>query len=392
METTYFNTAVDRRGTNCIKWDAQSDDCGREGLLPFFIADADYRTAPCVIDTLEQRVLHGVFGYSVPGPGYFRAVVNWFRKRHDLELKEEWITPTEGIVPSISHAIMLFTDPGAGVVVQPPVYDPFYSVVKANGRSLLLNDLVRKQDTYEMDFDDLEEKFRGGAQMLILCNPHNPVGRVWRQDELERCAELCARYHVTLVSDEIHCDLTLDGNRHYSAGRLDAIRDRLVLCLSPSKSFNLAGLATSNIVIPDPQMRQKYQDWLYSRYMFSPNALGMVACQAAYEGGESWMDAQLAHLSSNYHLLRSMLEQRMPEVRLAKAEGTYLMWLDLTCFGLSSDQLAERLAGLGMAVNKGREYGAGYDGFLRMNIACPAAQLEKGISLLEELVRELRNN
>ena len=383
-----FDREARRKGTSCIKWDFQAGDCGREGLLPFFIADADWPTAPGVVEALRRRVEHGVFGYTDAEDGYYEAVVRWFQKRHSLSIQREWIVPTAGIVPSISLAVMLFTDPGAGVVVQPPVYDPFYSVVEANGRKVLCNDLLLRDGRYEMDYGDLEAKLRAGAQMLILCSPHNPVGRVWTREELERCAGLCAQYGAILVSDEIHCDLTMEGVSHFSAGRLDCIRDRLVLCTAPSKSFNIAGLQTSNIIIPSRELREKYQGWLCARYQFTPNALGLVACRAAYETGEEWMDAQRAYLTANYRYLADFFQREIPLGKVADTQGTYLVWVDLTALGKTSEALVVELAKRGAAVNGGRHYGEHYDGFIRVNIACPRAQLREGLAIIARTVRE----
>lgn len=392
QDFTVFEQGTDRIGTDCIKWDFQAADYGRNGLLPFFIADSDYPTAPGVTEALQKRCANGAFGYTDLSDSYYEAVIRWFGKRHGLHIEKEWIVPTTGIVPSISHAVMLFTDPGAGVVVQPPVYDPFYSVIEANGRTVLCNNLIRENGSYRMDYADLEDKLKGGAQMVILCSPHNPVGRVWSQEELERLAGLCSEYGAVLVSDEIHCDLTLGDSVHYSAGRLDQVRDRLVLCLSPSKTFNVAGLCTSNIVIPNRGMREKYQDWLYKRYMFSPNLMGIVACRAAYETGGDWLDAQLAFLTENKNYLLRYFQERIPSGKVVDAEGTYLMWIDFTELGLTSGQLVTELAARGIAVNGGNHYGAQYDGFIRVNIACPKSQLEQGLAVMEAMAGSLSGN
>lgn len=389
LDFTVFERGVDRRGTDCIKWDFQAADYGRDGLLPFFIADSDYPTAPGVIEALQKRCANGAFGYTDLSDSYYEAVIRWFEKRHRLHLEKEWIVPTTGIVPSISHAVMLFTDPGAGVVVQPPVYDPFYSVIEANGRKVLCNNLIQENGRYRMDYADLEEKLAGGAQMVILCSPHNPVGRVWSWEEMEQLAGLCRLYGVVLVSDEIHCDLMLGDSVHYSAGCLNQVADRLVLCLSPSKTFNIAGLCTSNIVIPNRGMREKYQDWLYKRYMFSPNLMGIVACRAAYETGGAWLDAQLQYLTENKNYLLEYFKERIPTGIPVDPEGTYLIWIDFTRLGLSSDQLVTELAARGIAVNGGNHYGQQYDGYIRVNIACPRKQLEQGLAVMEEMARSV---
>lgn len=388
IETNIFDKEIKRSGTSCIKWDFMTGGADPEKLLPFSIADSDWKTVPEVIDVLQERVAHGIFGYSAPGKGYYEALAHWYRQRHQVDLKEEWIVPTAGVVPSISLAVMLFTGQDDGVILQPPVYDPFYSVIEANHRKILCNDLKLTEEGYQMDYQDLEEKLRSGAKMLILCNPHNPVGRVWKREELEACAALCERYDAILVSDEIHGDLGLCGNAYFSVGRLEKYRNRMIICTAPSKTFNIAGLGVSNIIIPDERLRSAYSSWLQARYQTGSNLLGMLACQTAYEKGAGWVDAELRYLSENYLFLREYFERRIPAGKVADLEGTYLAWIDFTSLKKSSDVLCSLFSEKGVIVNSGAHYGANYDGFIRLNFACPRGQLERGLSAIETAVKE----
>ena len=382
-----FNEAAERKGTACIKWDFQETDYGRSGLLPFSIADADYRTYQPVIDALKERLDSGVIGYTDLNEEYFSAVKGWCGRRHGWEIESSWIVPVGGIVPAISTAIEVLTEPGAGVIVQPPVYDPFYSVIEANGRKVLKNDLKRTEDGYKMDLEGLEALAKEGASMLVLCSPHNPVCRVWTYEELAALADICTRYGLIVVSDEIHWDLILGERPHVTMGCFPALYERLIVCTSCSKTFNLAGLETSNLIIPGETLRGKYQSYLYARYLFVPNTLGLEAVKAAYKDGDAWVDAECAFLKENAAVVRDYLAEYLPKVKLAEPEGTYLLWLDMTAYGLTSDELIERIAASGAGLNNGIHYGEHYDGFVRMNVACPRQQLLAGLDCIRKAMK-----
>ena len=377
-----FNEPALRKGTACIKWDFQEADYGRTGLLPFSIADADYRTYQPIVEALKKRVDSGVIGYTDLNEEYFSAVKGWCLRRHGWTVESSWIVPVGGIVPAMNTAIEVLTEPGDGVIVQPPVYDPFYSIIEAAGRKILKNDLLKTEDGYRMDLEGLEKLAEDGASMLLLCSPHNPVCRVWTYEELQALADICRRYGIIVVSDEIHWDLILGDKPHVTMGSFPELYDRLIVCTSCSKTFNMAGLETSNLIIPGERIREKYQNYLYARYLFVPNTLGLEAVKAAYKDGDEWVDQQCAHLKENARIVKDFLAENLPEVRLADVEGTYLLWLDMTAFGLSSDELVSRIAEAGAGLNSGVHYGEAYDGFVRMNVACPEQQLREGLNCI----------
>ena len=377
-----FNAPTQRRGTACIKWDFQEADYGRSGLWPFSIADADYRTYQPILDALKDFIDRGVIGYTDLNEEYFSAVKGWCLRRHGWQVDSSWIVPVGGIVPAMSTAIEVLTAPEAGIIVQPPVYDPFYSIIEASGRRILRNDLRRTEQGYRMDLEGLEELAKGGASMLLLCSPHNPVCRVWTREELQAVADICRRYGLIVVSDEIHWDLILGDRPHVTMGSFPELYERLIVCTSCSKTFNIAGLETSNLIIPGREIREKYQNHLCARYLFVPNTLGLEAVKAAYRDGDAWVDAQCAHLRENTRIVRDYLAGHLPKVKLAEAEGTYLLWLDMTAYGLTSQELVDRIAEAGAGLNSGKHYGEAYDGFVRMNVACPREQLLAGLDCI----------
>lgn len=384
-----FDAGVDRKGTACIKWDFQEADYGRGGLLPFSIADADYPTYPGIVDALKKRADNGVFGYTDLEPAYLESVTGWFARRHDWKIKPEWITATGGIVPTMSFAIDAFTSPKAGIVIQPPVYDPFYSIIRCTGRKLLENDLILGEDGgYTMDFEDLDSKL-AQAEMMILCSPHNPICRVWTAEELDKLAGLCKKHNTILISDEIHWDVMLGGAKHTTMGSFAEISDRLMVCTSAGKTFNISGMDTSNIIIPGDELREKFRGWMFARYLFCPNTLGLEMTKAAYHGGDKWLDEALKYLTANARFMQDFLAKNAPEIKMARPEGTYLMWLDMRCFGKTSDELIELIARHGAGLNNGKHYGKQYDGFVRMNIACPRSQLEAGLNCILQAVKEM---
>lgn len=385
-----FDQPALRKGTSCIKWDFQELDYkGRNGLIPFSIADADYRTYQPILDALKSRIDTGVIGYTDLGEDYFSAVKSWCKRRHNWEVESGWIVPTGGIVPAMNTAIEVLTEPGDGIIVQPPVYDPFYSVIEAAGRKILKNPLLRTAEGYRMDYEGLEELAIGGAKMLLLCSPHNPVCRVWTKEELSEVVRICKKYELLVVSDEIHWDLILGDRPHVTMGAFPELYEKLIICTSCSKTFNIAGLETSNLIIPGEEIRKKYQDHLYARYLFVPNTLGLEAVKAAYKDGDAWVDAQCAYLKENADTVKNYLEQYLPGVKLAEAEGTYLLWLDMTCYGLSSEELVDRIAEAGAGLNSGAHYGEGYEGFVRMNVACPRSQVLAGLDCIRKALEQI---
>ena len=379
-----FNEKIDRHGTACIKWDFQKADYGREGLLPFSIADADYATCPAILEALKERIDNGILGYTDLEEDYFQAVSSWCKKRHDWDVKKEWIVPTGGIVPAMANAIEAFTEVGDKVIVQTPVYDPFYSIVNTTKRTLVENPLVHDEKGYSMDFSGLEKACKEGAKILLLCSPHNPVCRVWTKEELSKVVAICKENHVLIISDEIHWDLILGDVPHTTIGVFSEVQDQIVVCTSCSKTFNVAGLETSNLIIPGSTLRETYQNYLYSRYLFCPNTLGLLATKTAYQKGEEWVDQEIVFLKENVKLLNDFVKERLPHVKVAEVQGTYLIWLDMTYYGLDSETLVKKIAEQGAGLNAGSHYGKDYDGFVRMNIACPQEQLLQGLQCIQK--------
>jgi len=379
-----FDEGVDRRGTSCIKWDFQERFFGIDGLIPFSIADADYPIHQPILDALKRRVDNGVIGYTDLGDDYFSAVSGWIERRHGWKVEHCWIVPTEGLVPSMANAIEALTAPDDAVIVQPPVYDPFYTIVNATGRKMIKSDLIKDDDGYHIDYEGLEKACAAGGKMLLFCSPHNPTCRLWSEEELRRVAAICKRYGTIVVSDEIHWDLVLGGRKHFTMGLIEEIKDQMVVCVSCSKTFNIAGLETSNLIIPGEELREKYQAYLYGRYLFCPNTLGLEATKVACNTGDEWADAQLVHLTGNAEFVCDFMAEHLPKVKVAKPEATYLLWFDMTAYGLTSDELVDRIAKAGAGLNSGQHYGENYDGFVRMNVACPRKQLEAGLECIKK--------
>ena len=394
-----FDLIADRRGTGSLKWDFAARRRRPQDVLPLWVADMDHATAPCVTNALLWRVRHAIFGYSEPDAAYDRALRNWFSRRYDWQVDPEWNVVTPGVVPALALAVRACTGPGEGVVIEEPVYYPFRQVVEGAGRRVVSVPLVRGADgAYRRDLGALEQALQAsGARLLILCNPHNPVGRVWSRAELADLAEVTGRHRVTVVADEIHADLALPGYRttpFASLGR--QVAARTISCTSPSKSFNLAGLQVANILIADPGLRAAFRTELDAVGYSQPGVLGLVACRAAYEGGDEWLDALREHIArAHAHVARRL--ERIPGITATPCEGTYLLWLDCTGLlantGLEAGELdAFMLEQAGLWLDDGAVFGTGGEGFTRMNVACPRATLDAALDRLERAVQTLRHH
>ena len=379
METYNFDEIVNRRGTNSYKWDASD----KENFLPMWVADMDFRTLPYIIERLQQRVAHGIFGYTAVPDSYYDAVTNWFVHRHNWLMQKEWIIYTSGVVPAISAIIKAMTQTGDKVLVQTPVYNCFFSSIKNNGCEVLCNELIYEDGTYRIDFDDLEQKAADPkTTVMILCNPHNPAGRVWTRDELVRIGEICLKNDVFVIADEIHCELVMPGHRYTPFASISPeILDNCAVCTSPSKAFNIAGLQIANITIANDKTRRKVDRAININEVCDVNPFGVIALQAAYNEGEEWLDELNRYLYENYQAVKEFFNTELPQVRVTLLEGTYLVWLDILPFELSSDEAYEKLMNDGKVfVNSGTMYGrkAG-QGYLRLNIACPRQTLMQGL-------------
>ncbi len=383
-----FDEVVDRRESGSYKWDSDP------GVLPMWVADMDFRTAPVIEAALQRRVAHGVFGYTLVGEGYYDALTSWFSRRHGYDIDRRMVIYTSGVVPAVSAIIRALAAPGEGVVVQTPVYNCFFSSIRNNG-CVIVDNPLRRVDigdgmfSYEMDFDDLERKAsRPDVRLLLLCNPHNPAGRAWRFDELVRVAEICRHHGVRVVSDEIHCELTMPGVRYVPFGLVDREVNagglQAVVCLSPSKAFNTAGLQIANIVCPDEEVRRLVDRAININEVCDVNPFGVEGLKAAYTSeGEAWLDELRGYIRDNYEFMRTYIASRLPQFPITMLEATYLPWMDVRSLGISSEELEERLRKeAGVWVNCGEMYGQ--EGYLRLNIACPRSVLAEGLRRLAD--------
>lgn len=380
-----FDKTIDRRATNSYKWDSAP-----EGVLPMWVADMDFRTAPAIIDALQKRVAHGIFGYTRVPDAYYDAVTSWFSRRHGWDIDREWIIYTSGVVPAVSAVIKAMTVPGDKVIVQTPVYNCFFSSIRNNGCEIVSNPLRRTADTYEMDFDALERCAADPrAKVMLLCNPHNPAGRVWTPDELTRLGNICLRNGVTVVADEIHCELVYQGFKYTPFASLsDAFLHRSVTCLSPSKAFNIAGLQIANIVAFDNDLRSRIDKAININEVCDVNPFGVAATIAAYNEGEEWLNQLVDYLLGNYEAMAEFCRRELPEFPITRLEGTYLVWMDCSSLGMPSDALEHALLDdARLWLNAGTMYGAEGEGYMRWNIACPRSVMLDGLNRFLNFVR-----
>lgn len=377
-----FSRPTDRRGTDSYKWDSAPE----ADIIPLWVADMDFETFPGITEALQRRVAHGIFGYTRVPEAYYEAVCNWFGKRHGWHINREDIIYTSGVVPAVSAVIKALTLPGDQVIVQGPVYNCFFSSIRNNGCETVSNSLIYNKEElrYEIDFDDLERKLaHERARLMLICNPHNPGGRVWTRDELTRVAELCHKYGVRVVSDEIHCELTLYDNEYVPFGSLpDELSHGSITCCSPSKAFNTAGLQIANIVCRDAEVRNRIDRAININEVCDVNPFGVIALQAAYnDEGYEWLTQLRAYISSNYDLLRERFARELPKCKVMRMEGTYLAWIDCSELHISSDEIEEMLMHENKVwVNAGSMYGTEGAAFIRINMACTSELLNEGIT------------
>ena len=377
-----FSRPTDRRGTDSYKWDSAPE----ADIIPLWVADMDFETFPGITEALQRRVAHGIFGYTRVPEAYYEAVCRWFDKRHGWHINREDIIYTSGVVPAVSAVIKALTLPGDQVIVQGPVYNCFFSSIRNNGCEMVSNSLIYNKEElrYEIDFDDLERKLKHErARLMLLCNPHNPGGRVWTRDELTRVAELCRKYGVRVVSDEIHCELTLYDNEYVPFGSLpDELSHGSITCCSPSKAFNTAGLQIANIVCRDADVRNRIDRAININEVCDVNPFGVIALQAAYsDEGYEWLTQLRKYISANYDLLLERFARELPKCKVMRMEGTYLAWIDCSQLHISSDEIEEMLMHENKVwVNAGSMYGAEGAAFIRINMACTNELLNEGIT------------
>lgn len=387
-----FDLVIDRKNTNCLKYDFAVRRGRPEDVLPLWVADMDFQTAPEIIEAIQKRTAHGIFGYSEVKDEYFEAVQTWMKEKHGWEVERSWLVKTPGVVFALAMSVQAFTEPGDAVLIQQPVYYPFSEVIKDNGRKIVANLLVLKEDgKYHMDFEDFEQKIIDNhVKLFLLCSPHNPVGRVWTREELERVGEICRKYDVIVVSDEIHEDFVFEGKHQVLANINEDLKNRTIICTAPSKTFNLAGLQVSNVWIPNRKLRTKFRKRIAAAGYSQLNALGLTACEAAYRYGGNWHAELMVYLRENLDYLRSFIKERIPQIKLIEPEGTYLIWLDFRGLGLTEAQREELLLKKAeIWLDSGAIFGGAGEGFERINIACPRSTLKEALERIERAVNAL---
>lgn len=398
MATYNFDKIINRKGTNCLKYDYAVERGKPADVLPLWVADMDFTVSEEITKSLHAAVDHGIYGYTQPKDAYYNAITNWMEKNHNWKTKREWIMKTPGVVFALGAAVKAFTKPGDAVLIQNPVYYPFTNIIRDNDRRVIDNTLVYEKrvtegkSQYSIDYEDFERKIvQENIKLFILCNPHNPVGRVWTREELQYLGEICLRHHVIVVSDEIHNDFVYPGFEHTVFANVDPrFTEFTVTCTAPSKTFNLAGLQISNIFISNETLREAFQKEIDKTGYDEPNALGAVACEAAYRGGQEWLDQLRAYLLENLNFLRAYLQEKLPQIHLVEPEGTYLVWLDCSELGISGKELDQFIVEkAGLWLDGGAMFGPSGADFQRVNIACPRATLELALDKLKAAVDNL---
>lgn len=382
-----LDTVIDRRGTNSVKWDETAP-----GELPMWVADMDFAVAPKIREALAARVEHGIFGYADVTDAWYNAYRGWWSRRHGLDIERDWLIFCTGVVPAISSIVRKLTTPNENVVIQTPVYNIFFNSIVNNGCRVLESPLVYEGGEYHIDFDDLERCLADPqTTLMILCNPHNPIGKIWDRETLHRIGELCARHHVTVISDEIHCDLTAPGREYVPfASVSEQCRRISISCMAPTKTFNIAGLQTAAVMVPDPQLRHRVWRGLNTDEVAEPNVFAIEAAVAAFEHGADWLDELRAYIQVNRETVDEYLKANIPALHLVPSEATYLLWLDCAAVTQDSAALADLIRReTGLFLSNGRQYGESGRTFLRMNIACPKTTLLDGLDRLRRAIEAL---
>lgn len=387
-----FDKIIPRENTNCVKYDLRKHFFGTDEVIPMWVADMDFATPDFILKAIKKRAEHPILGYSVRSEGYYQSIINWQYNRHNWKIEKDWIVFTPGIVPALNLCVRAFTKPGEKVIVQPPVYFPFFSAIKNNDRIQLDNPLVLKDGRLCIDFGDLKRKIDKDVRMILLCSPHNPGGSVWKKDELNELAEICKANDILIISDEIHCDLVFRPNRHIPMACLsDEIAERTVTCIAPSKTFNLAGMATSSLIISNEKLRKQFEEEMEKVHVGGGNLFGAIASEAAYTRGADWRSQLVEYLDGNVYNAIRYIRENIPQIIPVRPEATYMIWLDCRNLGLPFDRINKffvEKAGVGF--NEGAMFGAGGEGFQRMNVACPRPVLMKALEQMKVAIEEMQ--
>lgn len=387
-----FDKVVDRKNTSCLKYDFAVKRGMPADILPLWVADMDFKTSSYIQDAVAAQAEHGIYGYTESGDSYFEAVQSWFFTHYDWKVEEKWLVKTPGVVFALAMAVQAFTQENDAVMIQQPVYYPFSGVIKDNGRRIIDNTLVQDEaGSYHMDLADFEEKIiREKVKLFFLCNPHNPVGRAWTREELEKIGDICYKHHVLIVSDEIHADFVYNRKHQVLVNLKKEYEEITITCTAPSKTFNIAGLQVSNIFIPDNQLRHRFKRQIAASGYSQLNAAGLVACEAAYRYGEEWYSGVKAYIRENISFTKKFLEERIPKVKMLEPEGTYLVWVDFRALGLSKRELEDLIIHkAGLWLDSGAIFGAAGEGFQRINVACPRVTLQTALEKIETAVNNL---
>ncbi|SHH78049.1 MalY/PatB family protein [Virgibacillus chiguensis] len=384
-----FEEQHSRKNTRSVKWDMLKPVFQTDDVLPMWVADMDFRAPEQVNEALIERSKHGIYGYTIVDDAVKDSVVKWIHRRHHWHIDPNWLSFSPGVVTSLHMAVQALTEPNDKILIQTPVYTPFYNVIESHDRQIVKNPLRYEDNYYQIDFDDFEAKLKQGVKAFILCSPHNPVGRVWKREELEKMTKLCLDYNVTIISDEIHCDLTFPNERHIPIASLsEEINDQTVTCMAPSKTFNLAGLQASYIITPNQERRKKIEAQLSKQGVHGLNIMGNTALEAAYLYGDSWLDELREVLLSHKQYVEEMLKTHIPEITVTHSEGTYLLWIDCSALNMDPKELREFMIHKAkVGLNTGKDYGKEGSTFMRMNIACPRATLEEGVRRIIQAIQ-----
>lgn len=380
-----FDKPISREHTHSVKFDGRQFHFGTQDVTPLWVADMDFAVPECVTAALQNRIEHPVFGYTLYPESLYQAVIAWFARRHQWQIEREWILMAPGVVPSLFAAVQAFAQEGEGVIVQPPVYFPFFSAVTTNHRQLIENPLRELNGRYEIDFAHLEQCAQQGAKLLLLCTPHNPVGRVWTEPELQEILRIARRYQLTILSDDIHADLTYSKVQHTMLGRLAQTGDKIITAIAPNKSFNIPGLGLSALIIPDPEQRKAIKQVFDSLHVANSNPFSIAAFEAAYRDGDAWLDALMAYLEGTRDYVVDYLERYIPQIKCVAPEATYLLWLDCRDLGMSDTQLRDFfIKQCRLGLNPGTVFGTGGSGFMRMNIGVRRAVIAQALESIRQ--------
>jgi len=378
-----FDEIIDRKLSNSIKW------WESKGILPMWIADMDFKVADEILDAMKKTIDHGIIGYDDKPDSFYESIINWVKDRYNWEIKKEWLVFTPGVVPGLGISIKSFSKEGDKVIIQPPVYPPFYRVIENNNRRVVENSLIYKDNKYIMNIDDLEKSIDKDVKIAMICSPHNPVGRVWKKEELEVFGNLCLKNNIIMISDEIHCDLTFSDYKHIPLASIsDEFANNTITFMAPSKTFNIAGLFASVAIIPNEKLRKLYNDTIENMEITHTNGFSIIGFEAAYKYGKNWLSQAIRYIEDNADFAVDYINKNIPEIKTYKPEGTFLMWLDFKSLGKTSEEINELLINKGkVQLNNGATFGTAGEGFFRLNIGCPREVLKEGLDRIKKAIQ-----